>query len=256
MVDDSAKNAIGSSEPVLPPMACSSAQTPMMSAGDGDEREDGVHRGAPGRVDVPDEARQQALAARVEHQPGLRVGARDERAQGGGHPGQVGEEGQHANGAVGHRDERDRGRAELAHVVAEPADRGVGEHDVADGHDGHRGEHGARHVAPRVVGLLGQRGRVLPADEQVDGQREAGRQPGEAVGDVARLERDGGQVAAVLDQRLLPRRRRAPASRTRRRTRRSWSRWPRRGSSSARPARSGSRSGCPTGCSRARSAAG
>jgi hypothetical protein len=41
------------------------------------------------------------------------------------------------------------------------------------------------------MAFLGQRGRILPADEQVDGEREARRQAAEAIVDVVRLERRG-----------------------------------------------------------------
>ena len=85
-------------------------------------------------------------------------------------------------------------------VVVEAGDRGVGQQEIEDRHEGDRQEHGPGHVAPRVVRLLGQRRRVLPADEQVDGQREGGGQAVEVVGDVAGLERHGAEVAAVLDQ--------------------------------------------------------
>src|ERR1017187_2211886 len=59
--------------------------------GDGDEREDRVHRGSPGGVHLADPAWQQALAAFVEYQPGLGVRARDESTER-GEAREVGEE--------------------------------------------------------------------------------------------------------------------------------------------------------------------
>ena len=131
--------------------------------------------------------RQQALPPGVEDQPGLRVGRRDQHAEGGGHASDVGERGEGRGDVPGHGDERDGGGGQLGPVVPEPGHGGEGEQQVADHHQRDGQEHRAGHVAPRVTGLLSQRGRVFPADEQVDGQREARGQPGEAVGEVTLL---------------------------------------------------------------------
>ena len=156
---------------------------------------------APHAIDAPDPARQQPLAARVEHEPSLRVGTRDERAERRRHAGEVGEDRKSADRAVRDADERDRRRAERRDVVVESRDRRVGEQQIADGHDPDRQEDGARNVAPRVVGLLGERCRVLPADEQIHRQGESRGQAAEAVGDVARVERRQREVTRVADDR-------------------------------------------------------
>ena len=176
----------------VPPIQWPSAQPRVMAPAMRDEGDDGVDRRPADRVDPADPARQQALAPGVEDQPALGVHRGDEHAQGGGQPGQVRDEGQPGRHAVGDGDERDEGGRERRGVVVEAGDRGVGQQQVREGHEGDRQEHGPGHVAPRVVGLLGQRRRVLPADEQVDGQREGEGQAAEVVGDVAGLERHAG----------------------------------------------------------------
>ncbi len=167
---------------------------------DAGEGQQGVDRRLAPRVDAADPGGQQALAAGVEQQPRLRVHGGDQAGQRRGDAGQVGEEGQHAEHAVGDRDEGDRRGAERGDVLAEALDGGVGEEHVAHHHEGDAGKQGARHVATRVLGLLGQRRRVLPADEQIDGEGEPESESLEPVREVARVEGMQGQMAGVVGE--------------------------------------------------------
>ena len=100
-----------------------------------DEGEDCVSRGAPSLLDLAHPARQETLPTGVEDQPRLGVGACDQCSERGGETGEIREDRQHADRAVGDADERDGGAVQLRHVVAEPGHRRVREEQVAHEHD-------------------------------------------------------------------------------------------------------------------------
>ena len=120
MVEDSPKKSTASIwPPACPPTMWPRPQPPMISSEITDEGDDRLRRGAPGRVHLADEGRQQALAAGVEHSRACEFTPAISEPSGRGQAGEVGEERQHGDRAL--RDVMNGiGRvAEVRDVVAE-----------------------------------------------------------------------------------------------------------------------------------------
>ena len=82
----------------------------------------------------------------------------------------------------------------------EPGDGGIGEEDEQDRREGHRQVQSPRHGRSWGAALLGQRRTVLPADEHVKGEGEAGRESRRAASEVRPGERDAGEVSPLVDE--------------------------------------------------------
>ena len=120
-----------------------------------------------------------------------------------GEAGDVGQEGEEARDALRGVHHRDAGRRERHRAVVEPHHGGIGQEHVQHRDQRDAREHRPRHRAPRILRLLGHRGRVLPADEQVDGQREPERQTRETTVQVPGVEGFQADAARVLDEQRL-----------------------------------------------------
>ena len=100
-----------------------------------------------------------------------------------------------------HGEERHGRRAQRRDVVGEANDGRVREQRVTGRHYANRHEDRLGNVLTRIARLLGERRRVLPADEQIDREWECQCQSLETVVDVLGIEGAEPEGAMKLDQR-------------------------------------------------------
>ena len=156
-------------------------------------------------ADVTERRREQARSATVEEHARLGVHGRDESGEHRDDSRDPRQHGHRAQVLVGHTQKRDRRAPDRGDVVVKAGDGGIGEEDEQGRADRNRYVQRSGDGAPGIAGLLGQRRPVFPADEHVQGKREARREAGQAASEVRPGERHARETHA--GRRGRPRRR-------------------------------------------------